>query len=140
MQIRTLGMLGVLAVALAMPGISLAGSNKNGDKTQHGIGKGGVPALRDHLQGQIDSAQGQIDSIAGRVEDLEGLTDGLAEDLADIDARLQALEDQLTDNDGDTFSEVQNDCNDDNAAVNPGATEVPGNGIDDDCDHLIDEP
>ena len=132
MQIRTLGMLGVLAVALAIPGISLAGNNT----TKHGIGKGGVPALRDALLGKIDTLQGQIDSLKTRVDDLEALSD----DVADLDARLQAIEDQFADDDGDTFTEVQGDCDDADAAVNPLETEVLGNGIDDDCDHQIDEP
>ena len=147
MQIRKLGTLGILAVALVMPGVSLAQNDtktekaaqkaaaqadraaaraeraaakaaraaaraeEKAEKTQHGIGKGGVPALRDALQN----------------------------DIAGLDSRLEALEGQFVDDDGDTFSEVQNDCDDDDAAVNPLATEVAGNEIDDDCDHLIDE-
>lgn len=51
-----------------------------------------------------------------------------------------------TDNDGDGYgfpadascSYPEEDCNDALASVNPGATENCGNGIDDDCDGLID--
>jgi hypothetical protein len=39
------------------------------------------------------------------------------------------------DNDGDGYPE---DCDDTDILVNPGATEVCGNGIDDDCDGDID--
>ena len=38
------------------------------------------------------------------------------------------------DNDGDGYSENQGDCDDANAAVYPGATDIPENGIDEDCD------
>jgi len=38
------------------------------------------------------------------------------------------------DNDQDGFTENQGDCNDANAAINPDAIDIPGNGIDENCD------
>ncbi len=37
------------------------------------------------------------------------------------------------DNDGDSYTENQGDCNDDDAAIYPGAVEICGDGIDQDC-------
>ena len=42
------------------------------------------------------------------------------------------------DNDGDGYTAGQGDCDDGNAAVNPGATEICDDGIDNDCDTLTD--
>jgi len=42
-----------------------------------------------------------------------------------------------TDNDGDGFC-ASVDCDDNNASVNPGASEICGNGVDDDCDGTVD--
>jgi hypothetical protein len=43
------------------------------------------------------------------------------------------------DNDGDGYTVVQGDCNDNNAAIHPGAIEVCGNNIDDNCNGYTDE-
>ena len=45
--------------------------------------------------------------------------------------------DDASDGDGDGFAWC-NDCNDANAGVSPGAAELCGNGIDDNCNFLID--
>jgi hypothetical protein len=42
------------------------------------------------------------------------------------------------DRDGDGFL-TADDCNDDNASINPGAIEIAGDGIDNDCNGQIDE-
>ena len=38
------------------------------------------------------------------------------------------------DDDGDTFTENQGDCNDTNPAIYPGADEICGDGVDQNCD------
>ena len=43
------------------------------------------------------------------------------------------------DADGDGYFICDGDCADSDAEVNPGSEEVPGNGVDDDCDGLVDE-
>ncbi|MEO1053662.1 MAG: fibronectin type III domain-containing protein [Bacteroidota bacterium] len=40
------------------------------------------------------------------------------------------------DNDGDGFSEAGGDCNDSDPNINPGAVDIPGDGIDQDCNGL----
>ena len=37
------------------------------------------------------------------------------------------------DNDGDGYTSDDGDCDDDNADVNPGAEEIPGDGVDSNC-------
>jgi len=61
-------------------------------------------------------------------------------DLSSILLRLTYLEDRLknTDFDNDGFSPVNGDCNDAVFEVNPNVTEIDGDGVDNDCDGIID--
>ncbi len=56
---------------------------------------------------------------------------------AAVDEWLACRTEGGEDADGDGFSNCE-ECNDADAAVNPGATEICGNLVDDDCDFLID--
>ncbi|MBK7397721.1 MAG: putative metal-binding motif-containing protein [Myxococcales bacterium] len=57
-------------------------------------------------------------------------------DLGDVD--LDGGLDPEKDNDGDGYL-FKDDCNDGNKEVNPGAYEVPGDGVDNDCNGKTDE-
>ncbi len=52
---------------------------------------------------------------------------------SDAEADSVAVLDDV-DDDGDGFSEAEGDCDDSNAAINPAATDVVGDGGDQNCD------
>ena len=54
-------------------------------------------------------------------------------DILDYLPGILAAVSQNTENDGDTYSENEGDCNDKAPAIYPGAIEICGDGIDQDC-------
>jgi len=74
------------------------------------------------------------DDPALNLDDLDG--DGYATCDGDCDDDDPAL--NLDDNDGDSFHTCSGECDDGNAAIHPGVSEIC-NGIDDNCNEVIDE-
>ncbi len=71
----------------------------------------------------------------------ETVNPGVVEDCGAMrDLNCDRIVGGLCDNDGDTFFEDV-DCDDDDAAINPSIIESPAycNGIDDNCDRVVDE-
>ena len=84
-------------------------------------------------QGDYDDTNSDIHPGA---EEICG--DGIDQDCDGIDPPCPPDPDDV-DNDGDGYTENQGDCNDNNSSVHPGAEEICGDGIDQDCDG-IDPP
>jgi len=76
-------------------------------------------------------------------DDGDARVSSVAEEVADhVDNDCNGVIDEHTeygDDDGDGYAEVDGDCDDDEPAASPGETEIPGDGIDNDCDLLRDE-
>lgn len=81
------------------------------------------------------SCQGTLDpgvhTIQFSAEDTDGNT-------TDASGTLNVISENETDDDGDGFSEVEGDCDDTDEDIHPGAYELE-NGVDDDCDGIVDE-
>jgi hypothetical protein len=84
-----------------------------------------------------DRTAGQLVSLvfADDVDELEIVTDRAAAYGLD---EVQVAWAADSDRDGDGWSDADGDCDDGDAAVSPDATEILGNGVDDDCDGTVD--
>lgn len=102
----------------------------------------GTPAGHDADRDADEDSDTGVDTGGGNDTDTSDETasdsdTGSGEDTAQ-DSEGGADTEPSTDADGDGF-DADVDCDDDNLAVNPGASETRGNGVDDDCNGYVDE-
>ncbi|MBM75423.1 MAG: hypothetical protein CMK59_08470 [Proteobacteria bacterium] len=114
------------------------------------------PGAVEHVDGIDESCDGIVDEntsvydddgdgfseFGGDCDDTQASTTPFSEEICDgIDNDCDMVIDENTecyDDDGDGFSEQDGDCNDNTAAISPSVVEHPLNGIDDNCDGIVD--
>ncbi len=72
-----------------------------------------------------------IHTLTATVTDLDGK-------ITTVNAYFEVIAASATDDDGDGWTEAQGDCDDTDPSTHPDATEYQ-NGVDDDCDGVVDE-
>ncbi len=91
----------------------------------------GVGDICDNCSGVFNAGQfdADVDGVGDACDQCPGTTVGQVDN-----GGCSALQRLDIDDDGDTYTENQGDCDDTDPLVNPGAGEVPLNNKDDDCD------
>ncbi len=96
----------------------------------------------------LEGNTGKMSAVSEKIDICHSTGNGSFQTISIASAALKAHlnhGDYILDADGDGYTAVgacegtRNDCNDNNSAVSPAATEVCGDGIDNNCNGLIDE-
>ncbi|WP_344737102.1 MopE-related protein, partial [Hyunsoonleella aestuarii] len=114
------------------PGLGESNTNDDCDDVNPAIN----PGATEICDGDDNDCDGLIDDADDSV---------IGQTLYYVDADLDGYGDEndlgtgFCSNPGTGYSLTNNDCDDGNGAINPGLIEVPGNGIDDDCNPTTDD-
>lgn len=89
-----------------------------------------------------DDGDGWTDEGGDCNDAVSGVNPGATETCDGVDQDCDGVTDEETscgDDDADGYTEDAGDCHDGAPAINPGMVEILGNGIDDDCDGMVDD-
>lgn len=112
--------------------ITIDPRNNNLDRRLRGGGPGGGNGQN------LNLTQAEKEALVAFLGTLTGsalYTDERWSDPFDVSGNLTIVNRTVVDNDNDGFS-VEEDCNDNNAAINPNAAEILDNEIDENCDGI----